>query len=118
MKEIRRIIGKKTAWKTWFWGSVSALLLLLGALSVFNYRVDRIALFHPDVIEEAAKELVNGNMIGGNPNFDDRLTQLHFIENFRTKWRILDWLGDIFCLSSSVSCNSFNEIIKSHNVCS
>lgn len=77
--------------------SVISIVSIIICISIFNYKVDSLALFGKDnYLSEAAKAITNGNLIAGLENYDDRLFQEFIVQNLNVK-------NDVILIGSSRS---------------
>ncbi len=74
--------------KKWIqiWFIVVLIIPLVGG---FNYKVDSLGLVNSNALDNAAKDLANGNMIAGLNNFDERIFRKKVIENLKDN---IDWI--------------------------
>lgn len=70
----------------WLQYSIGLIVFLIFAISIFNYKIDSLGIFGNNTqLEKAAKTLINGNMISGLRNYDERLFQKLVIQNLNIR---------------------------------
>jgi len=79
----------------WLQYSISIIVSILTAVSIFNYKIDSLGLFgNSNYLSQAAKTLTSGKMIAGLKNNDERLFQELIIKNLQVK-------NDVIAIGSS-----------------
>ncbi|PHS56346.1 MAG: hypothetical protein COB17_09435 [Sulfurimonas sp.] len=79
----------------WIKYSFGSIILIVLIISIFNYKIDSLSLFgNSNYLSKVAKILVNGQMVAGLKNYDDRLLQKLIIKNLKIK-------SDIIVIGSS-----------------
>ena len=69
-------------YKKWTNLTLTLITLLLSIVIVLNYFIDNMGLFYnKKYVEFASKQLVNGKIIAGLKNYDDRLFQEYIVSN-------------------------------------
>jgi hypothetical protein len=81
----------------WLQHSISLIIVIILAVSFFNYKIDSLGLFgNSNYLVKAAKTLTNGKMIAGLKNNNERLFQELIIKNLQVK-------NDVIAIGSSRS---------------
>lgn len=76
--------------KEWFLKTILFMFVLLSITGIFNYYIDSAGVFSQnDELQEAANDLINGKMIAGLVNYDERRLQERIIENSIKKFDII-----------------------------
>lgn len=79
----------------WLQYSISIIVIIITAVSIFNYKIDSLGLFgNSNYLSQAAKTLTSGKMIAGLKNNDERLFQELIINNLQVK-------NDVIAIGSS-----------------
>ena len=73
-------------YKKWIRLALIYFIIVICIISLLNYKIDSSGIFgNSNYLSKAAKELVNGNMIAGLKDYDDRLFQELIIKNQTSK---------------------------------
>lgn len=91
--------------KEWFFKTMIFMFVLLAATGIFNFTIDSAGIFSHNELEEVAGALINGKMIAGLVNYDERHLQKLIIENSRDKF-------DIISLGSSRSMQLRHSFLR------
>jgi len=76
--------------KQWIKVSLLTLAILIVLIITLNYKIDSLGLYgNSSFLKKAALALTEGNIIAGLKNFDNRLFQLHIINNLKTKTDVI-----------------------------
>ncbi len=81
--------------KRWLKFSLTLCILIVLFISVFNYKIDSLGLFgNSTYLSKAAKSIVDGHMVAGLKNYDERLFQGLVIKKLKNR-------NDIVAIGSS-----------------
>lgn len=84
------IVNKDYDQKGWFLKTFFFMFLLLVTTGAFNYTIDSAMIFRPSFeLRKAADALINGNMIAGLKDYDERQLQKLIIEKSKTKYNVI-----------------------------
>ena len=74
----------------WFFKTILFMFVLLLTTVIFNFAIDSAGVFSPkDELQKVAIALINGKMIAGLENYDERQLQKRIIENSGKKFNII-----------------------------
>lgn len=74
----------------WTLYSISIIITVIFFVSIFNYKIDSLSLFgEKKYLKQAATSLIEGKMVAGLKNYDDRLFQKYLIESFDKKMDVI-----------------------------
>jgi hypothetical protein len=74
----------------WFFKTILFMFILLLTTGIFNFAIDSAGIFSPnDELQKVAIALINGKMIAGLENYDERQLQKRIIENSGKKFNII-----------------------------
>lgn len=77
-------------YKIWLRYSAIFILSIVSIVTIFNYRIDSLCLYgNSNYLSDVAKSLVNGQMIAGLKNYDERILQKLVIQNLQTKNNVI-----------------------------
>jgi len=96
--------------KQWLQYSLASIISIVFLVSVFNYKIDSLSIYGTsNYLSDATQSLVNGKMIAGLKNYDERVFQKLVINNLQVK-------NDVIVIGSSRSMKVRKHFISNQKM--